>query len=134
MKINLKVENGYLLPYSAEDKEKVAELKDGVYQVDIKDMDMRTLQQNSALHKYFTMLSSTLNEAGLTISKVIKVEVEWTPTSVKDTLWRPIQKTLIGKESTTKLKKNEITKVYDTLNLALSQKLGVSVMFPTREN
>ena len=133
MKITFKIEMGQLLPYSIDDKESLAKLKDGVYEVDIKNMDMRTIQQNKAMHKYFTMLSSKLNEGGLTIPKTLKADIEWTPTSVKDLLWRPIQESVLNKKSTTKLNKDEITKVYDVLNMALGQKFGFNVEFPTRE-
>lgn len=133
MKIVFKVEMGQLIPFSTNDKESLAKLKDRVYEVDIKNMDMRTIKQNSAMHKYFAMLSSKLNEGGLSIAKTLKVDIEWTPTSVKDLLWRPIQEAVLDKKSTTKLNKDEITKVYDVLNKALGEKFGFSLEFPTRE-
>jgi len=40
----------------------------------------------------------------------------------------------LNKKSTTKLTKEEVTKVYDTLNRALSLKCGVSVEFPNNED
>jgi len=133
MKIVFKIEMGQLLPYSIDDKNSLSKLKDGVYEVDIKNMDMRTIKQNSAMHKYFTMLSDKLNEGGLSIAKTLKVDIDWTPTAVKDLLWRPIQESVLNKKSTTKLNKDEITKVYDVLNMALGQKFGISLEFPTRD-
>lgn len=133
MKIVFKIEMGQVIPYSIDDKETLSKLKDGVYEVDIKNMDMRTIKQNSAMHKYFALLAKTFNDAGLTISKVIKIDVEWTPTTVKDILWRKIQESLLDKKSTTKLNKDEIVKVYDVLNRSLSEKLGVHVPFPTKD-
>ena len=134
MKIAFKKLHGQLVPFSSEDYEALQNLKDGaVYEVDIKDMDMRTLQQNRALHKYFTILASVLNSAGYDITKVIQVEIPWSATSVKELLWRPVMKQQINKNSTTKLTKEEVTQVYDTLNRALAQRCGVSVEFPSRE-
>jgi len=124
---------GQILPYSIDDKKSLAKLKDGVYEVDIKNMDMRTIKQNSAMHKYFALLAEAFNESGQSIPKVLKVDIEWTPTAVKDLLWRPIQETVLKKKSTTKLNKDEITKVYDVLNRALGERVGISVPFPTKD-
>ena len=133
MKVMFKIDNGQIIPYSEEDKNSLSSLKNGVYQVDVKNMDMRTIKQNSAMHKYFTMLSDKLNNGGLTVSKTLKVDIEWTPTSVKDLLWRPIQEAVLDKKSTTKLNKDEITRVYDVLNRALGEKFGFSLEFPSRD-
>ena len=133
MKLKIKLLQGQIVPLTEEDKISLGELKDAVYEVDIKNMDMRTIKQNSAMHKYFALLSSKLNEAGLTIVKVLKIDVEWTPDSIKNELWRPIQKSVLEKESTKKLTKGEITKVYDVLNRSLGKKLGVNVPFPTKD-
>ena len=134
MKLNLKKQYGQLVPYSQEDKEKIDKFADGaVYEVDIKNFDNRTTTQNRALHKYFSLLANELNTAGLTISKMIKVEVEWSPHTVKELLWKPVQMALLNKDSTTKLTKDEVSKVYDTLNLALGQKKGISVPFPSQD-
>ena len=133
MKLTVKLENGYLMPYSKEDKQKLNEIKDGIYQTDIKNSDMRTITQNRALHKYFTILADELNKGGLTVTKVLKADIEWSPESIKEQLWRPIQKALLGKDSTTKLSKDEVSKVYDTLNLALGNKFGLSVDFPSQD-
>lgn len=133
MKITFKIDNGQIIPYSLDDKNALADLKNGVYQVDVRNMDMRTIKQNSAMHKYFSMLSDKLNEGGLSVAKTLKIDIEWTPTSVKDLLWRPIQEAVLDKKSTTKLTKDEITKVYDVLNRALAERFGMSVEFPSRD-
>lgn len=134
MKIALKKEYGQLVPYSKADKETLDTLSDGaVYEVDIKNMDIRTLQQNRALHKYFAILASVLNNSGQEITKVIKVDTPWSETSVKELLWRPVMMQQLNKRSTAKLTKDEVSQVYDTLNRALSMRCGVSVEFPNRE-
>lgn len=133
MKLKIKLLKGQIVPLSDEDREALGKLKDAVYEVDIKNMDMRTIKQNSAMHKYFALLSQKFNEGGLSIVKVLKVDVEWTPDSIKDLLWRPIQESQTGKKSTTKLNRTEITKVYDVLNRALGEKLGIHVPFPKKD-
>ena len=96
-------------------------------------MAKRTLNQNSALHRFFDLLASTLNAQNLTVDVVVKAETKWNQERVKELLWRPIQKAVIGKESSTKLTTKELTEVYDVLNKALGEKLGIHVEFPNYE-
>ena len=96
-------------------------------------MAKRTLNQNSALHLYFDLLASTLNAQNLTIDVVIKADTEWNKVRVKELLWRKLQKSITGKESSTKLTTKELTEVYDVLNKALGEKLGIHVEFPSYE-
>ena len=93
-----------------------------------------TRSQQNALHKYFELLAEALNSAGLDMKKVLKpgVAIPWSPISVKEFLWRPIQKACLGKQSTTELNKFEdINIVYDTLNRHLSEKFYISEPFPS---
>ncbi len=93
----------------------------------------RTLQQNQALFRFFDLLASTLNAENLTVDVILKAETQWNKERVLELLWRPLQKSMIGKESTTKLTTKELTEVYDTLNKALGEKLGIHVEFPHYE-
>lgn len=92
----------------------------------------RTLTQNSALHLFFSLLTETLNDAGLDMKHVIKEEVsiDWTPDMVKNYLWRPVQKAMLGKESTTELTKIEVGQVYETLNRFLGEKFAIHTPWP----
>lgn len=92
----------------------------------------RTLTQNSALHLFFSLVTETLNDAGLDMKHVIKEEVsiDWTPDMVKNYLWRPVQKAMLGKDSTTELTKIEVGQVYETLNRFLGEKFAVHVPWP----
>ena len=98
----------------------------------------RTDTQNDSLHLWFEMLAQRLNEAGFTVQSILakKIELSWTPTFVKELLWRPAQKKLLGKKSTTELAKIEdIDLIYDHLNLHLGEKFGVEVpAFPFDPN
>jgi len=95
----------------------------------------RTLKQNEALHKYFELLAIALNDAGLDMKKVLKAEIDipWTKISVKDHLWRPIQKAMLDKHSTTEASTVDYTAIYETLNRHMSAKFGVSVAWPSRD-
>ncbi len=96
----------------------------------------RSLRQNKAMHKYFTMISTHLND--MNIEFVYEglndnsFTMPYTPQLVKDFFWRPIQRTLYGIESTTKLKRNELDKIIDVISGFFAKK-GVYVEFPTKD-
>lgn len=94
----------------------------------------RTDQQNKALHVYFQLVAETLNDAGLDMRKVLKPEVEipWSKNTVKEYLWKPIQKIQLQKKSTTELSTKDIDLIYDTMNRHLA-KHGVHEPFPSIE-
>ena len=97
--------------------------------------NQRTLQQNKAMHKYFTLLAEELNQAGYDMKRTLKpsVDIPWSPETVKEYLWKPIQNAQLMKQSTTQLTTKEIDLVYDTLNRYLAEKTGVYVPFPSSE-
>lgn len=100
-----------------------------------RETGIRTLPQNNALHKYFELLANELNSAGLDMKKVLKpsIEINWTTENVKKYLWKPLQKALTGKDSTTKLDKvKDIDLVYEHLNRHFSEKYGLHVPFPKK--
>lgn len=107
------------------------------YHKKIKSKGKRTVQQNRAIHLYFTMLAKSLNESGLDQRKVLKpsISIPWTPTAIKESLWRPIQKVMYEKNSTTELnKQEEITEIHATLMRHLGEKFGVEyIPFPSYE-
>lgn len=96
------------------------------------NLKQRTIQQNRALHLYFQILADTLNDAGLDMKKILKPEIDipWNKDTVKNFLWRPIQKAQINKKSTTELTTREIDLVFNTLNRHLSQ-FGIHESFPS---
>jgi len=96
----------------------------------------RSGAQNSTMHEYFTLLSKALNSAGLDLKAVLErrgqpVDIPWTPTSVKERLWAPLQKVMLDTTSTTSMKKDEVGSVYEALNRITSD-MGVGVNFPDR--
>lgn len=98
-------------------------------------MTQRTSPQNKSIHVYFTELAEKLNAAGYDMKKTLKptVDIPWTPDNVKNYLWRPIQKAMLNKESTTELTTKEIDLVYDVVNKHLGETTGVYVEFPSRD-
>ena len=88
----------------------------------------RTKKQNNSIHKYCELLAHEFNEAGLDMKLVLKpkVDIEWNTESVKKYIWKPIQKSLFGIESTTKLKRGEkqIEQIWEHINRHLSQRFA----------
>ena len=95
----------------------------------------RTIQQNRALHLWFTLLAETLNSAGLDMRTVLKpsIDISWTSTNIKEYLWRPVQYHLLKKKSTRNLTKSEIDPVWNEINRFLSEKHCIHVPFPSLE-
>lgn len=87
----------------------------------------RTLTQNRALHLFCEWLAETLNAAGYDMRTTLRedVEVPWTQASVKEYLWRPIQKALTDKHSTTEITTVEPTEIHAVLSRHLGERLGV---------
>ena len=102
--------------------------------IEIKD-GQRTIKQNSAIHVFFGRLADKLNDAGLDMKKVLKphIDIPWTAASVKTWLWKPVMKVMIEKDSTTEMKRSNVTKVYEALNRHLADKFGISVPFPQNQ-
>lgn len=96
----------------------------------------RTNQQNKALHLFYTLLADALNQAGYDMRETIRqdVDIPWTPVTVKEYLWRPIQKAYLREKSTTRLKTKDIDKVYDIVNKVIGERTGVHVPFPSIDN
>lgn len=99
-------------------------------------MKQRTLQQNRALHKLFELTAKELNESGLDMRVVLKpgVDIPWNTITVKEYLWRPLQKLQLLKKSTTELSTKDIDAVFDTLNKLLGEKFGKHIPFPGIES
>lgn len=96
----------------------------------------RTLTQNKAMHKYFSLLANAFNDAGYTVEKVLTkpLNISWTEHLVKDILWRQVQEAMYGKKSTKELERVEVSKVYEEINNYTASSLGVHVPFPSKEN
>ncbi len=92
----------------------------------------RSGRQNNSLHLYLKALSVALNMAGLDQRKVLKpgVEIPWSAGSAKEYLWRPIQKAVTGKDSTTEPQTTDYPLIYDVLNRHMAEKFGISVPWP----
>ncbi len=102
----------------------------------IKTGKQRSNLQNSSVHLYLSHLAEALNDAGYDMNRTLKVDVEipWTESNAKEFLWRPIQKALTKKDSTTKPTTKEYVYIYEVLSRHLVDKFGVNVPWPSKEN
>lgn len=100
-------------------------------------MTTRTLTQNSALHAYLTMVAKELENKGFTIQDVVEkinlAQIYPTMESVKEVVWKPIQKVQLGKVSTTQLTTAEVAKVYEPMAQFLAEHFEISLPFPSQE-
>ena len=67
------------------------------------------------------------------MKKTLDVDIPWNGKTIKDYLWRPIQKAQLQKQSTTELTTKDIDVIYETLNRFTSEKFSVHVPFPSEE-
>lgn len=97
----------------------------------------RTNKQNAALHLYFKYISDALTELGQEFTyegvKGMDISMPYNPEIVKEFFWRPIQRTLFDKESTTELNTKEIDKIIDIVNKFFAEK-GIDIVFPSYES
>jgi hypothetical protein len=94
----------------------------------------RTLTQNASLHLFCDFLADALNDAGFDFRTFVRegYPVPFNEVLVKEYLWRPIQKAITGKDSTTKPETHEYAMIYDSLNLKLAEH-GIYVPWPCKE-
>ena len=110
----------------------VLNVKDQSIEVKI-HKNTRTNRQNRAIWLYCTLLSEALNDAGLYLPIDFlnsTYQISWTKTSTMELIWKPMQEGLFKISSTTKLKTNEVSQVYEEINRALSEEYGLSLPFP----
>jgi len=103
-----------------------------------KEYKQRSKRQNNAMHLLFSQAARQLNEHG--IGKKIVIEllskyatVPWNTITVKEDIWRPIQKSLLHKDSSADLVTVEIDQVFDVMSLEVLTPLGIEQAFPSIE-
>jgi len=102
--------------------------------------ETRTKLQNNALHLWLTQLADEFREKDIDMRLLIREDIK-IPASMmflKEYIWRPTQKALYGKKSTTQLfKTKEIDEIVDIINRAVSERFKGEVTvppFPSYEN
>lgn len=92
-------------------------------------LNHRTSTQNASMHLWFEMVATYLNDAGYDMRKTLRqdMDIPWSQNSVKEYLWRPVQKAVTGEESTTKPSKTDYGDIYQSLSRHFSQKFGLTL-------
>lgn len=90
--------------------------------------EQRTNLQNRSLHKFCEMLAEELNNAGYDMKATLKedAEIPWNKDLVKEFLWKPIQKAMVDKTSTTEMDTTDPSKIHEVLMRHLGSKLGIN--------
>ena len=118
--------------FSYQDDE-MAPLEDGVYEVIEKRQDVRTVQQNRAVHLYCKQVAEALNDNGHSVVAVLKPDIQFSMITVKEQMFKPILTALRGKNSTTQMTTKEVDEVYHIMNKVLGEKWGIHIPFPDKE-
>ena len=126
MKITLRKQFNTLTPYSQEDAERLAKLSDAVYSVEIKNLDTRTIKQNAAYWKWCTMIAESLNNNGLYLTDILKIETLWNKDNIHANIMLPVIKSTFDKTSSTKLEKKDYDQIIDVVTNAFAQK-GIEI-------
>jgi len=94
----------------------------------------RTLTQNRALHLFFKHMAIHLNSIGQNFHfsgiKGLDLEIPYNEILVKETIWKPIQKTMFEIDSTTDLDTFMINKILDVLTHFFARN-NIQLNFPS---
>lgn len=91
--------------------------------------NLRTENQKGSMFQYFQDLANALNEAGVDQKMFIDHLKGWEIPITKEFLhyiWKLKQKKMFLTDSTKRLKKDQVSQVYDAINMFTSTQFGVS--------
>ena len=100
------------------------------------EKQLRTEQQRKAIEVYCREMANLANDAGYEFASFIEhkklkgTETPWSQELFKEYVWRPVQQAYLSKASTTRLKPEEVTVIYDVVNRKMAEIAGVSMNFP----
>lgn len=109
--------------------------ENGYVEVEARTAKTRTQRQNRALHVFCRQLAERLRSGGIDTSGFFKegFEVPFTTEIVKNNIWKPVQRAVTKKESSSKLSRTEVSQVFDVINRLLADK-GIHVPWPEKKN
>lgn len=95
----------------------------------------RTQLQNNAFYKYIRILAEALEAGGYDMREVIKVPIKPTMENVKSEMVDPVMKALYPEiDSSAKLTTVQIQELYEVMNRATAERLGISIEFPSNHD
>ena len=107
--------------------------KDGIYEVEIKNLDTRTSQQNKSQYLWLQMIANKLNAENVQSTQILRPDTKWTMEKVKTMFFDPVIEGLFNVKSSTKLQKHQYDAIIDTMTKAFGQR-GIELPpFPSTE-
>ena len=97
----------------------------------IKSMRRDVELSNSLSDEFKAGYLEAINEIDSTLPKA---QTQWTQSLVKNNLWRPVQQSMFGVESTAKAEIDQYTQTYENLNVTMGEAFGVSVPWPVKKD
>jgi len=93
----------------------------------------RTIKQQAAIEVYCRNIAEKLNEYGIPFDIFFKhgYRVPWSQEIVKENIWRVMQRAVVQKESTKDLERQEVSEIYDHLNIKLADH-GIHIPWPVK--
>ena len=89
--------------------------KNGIYEVEIKNMESRTMAQHRSYFLWLTMIANKLNNENITTTQILRPNISWTSEKVKEMFTAPLIKALFGVNSSTKLEKGDFDMLINTM-------------------
>lgn len=94
--------------------------------------ELRTKQQNRALHLWFKHIAEMLNDAGFEKQLTVgTIDVPWSMETVK-ILFKKIGKAQVNEWHTSEMTREQLNQVQETMHRFLSEQ-GIQVPFPSLE-
>ena len=101
----------------------------------------RTLTQNAALHVLFNIIARDLNANKMTIKETLRSDfsIPWSSDSVKELIWKEVQRKLYNTESTTELSTDQVNEVFEAIrehlfNITANAEFQIDLEFPSKES
>ena len=121
----------------------IKEIESACKKANISDFDLlniigflpkkRSVTENKSLHKLFYHIADELNEMGHTFTykglKGMEIDCKYSGTIVKEMIWKPLQMSLVGKNSTTQLTNEDEKLIFSVLEKWFAEK-GIDIVWP----
>jgi len=95
-------------------------------------------EMQGALHLYLAQVANEANNRGLTLNQMVKIikHLEARPNvyTLKEMFVKPYIKKNFNLDSSMKMDSDQVTEIYDALNLAFSYHFDIHFPFPSRES
>ncbi len=121
--INVRIINNQIVPHDKSDIKKISELDDrAVYGLNFNTQSKRSIAQNRLIHQVCKNISDELGKQNISLNSVLKHDTPCSMLAVKELMFKSVVMSLYGKDSTTKLNRDELDLVFNTLIMALGSK------------